>query len=478
LIIESFRENATLSSIYDSNSLLEYFRPRGKIVCVGDSLEHEIRLLNEFLNNKAESRLPLLLLAPSTLPSDMCDQVVLFDSEDTLSQVQYLLNSYFLIFVFNSSEDGVFRVLENILRSIRYSDSIPLFIDTGSEQIPRQASLLGANYFHFDFSVEDNRTDFLILLNSIMTNLNSSEGLNISFPDLLQIFGNSKALYWSISSSETIEEALQKAIDDLGDKLVSALPEDFENLEILFITVVSKNPITLVNMNRITQKLVNTFGKEFEVRFTASTDSLNSECTILLLLTDYNPIEVALPSFRNIEEDQSEGSFLSPVKEFKSPDFSSEEMIEEEERFKVLGKIFSSSEVYIFDEGGLPLFASHKPAGQEVCLYTGLFSAIQSMSSDLIGHKPDYLSAGDKECVFISQSGPSDIQLRGVAIYKSGEESSARKNLFFSMNLVKKLLSEGEPEYAINDRVQNLLVQSFQKGSLESIFNQSVFHAS
>ncbi|MHA1972151.1 MAG: hypothetical protein ACTSW1_04090 [Candidatus Hodarchaeales archaeon] len=467
-----------MSSIYGNNSLLEYFRPRGKIVCVGDSLRNEIRLLNDFLSGKAESRLPLLLLAPSTLPSDMCDQVVLFDSEDTLSQVQYLLNSYFLIFVFNSSENGVFRVLENILRSIKYSDSIPIFVDTGSGLQPQNISLLGANYFNFDFSVDNNRSRFLMFFSAIMTNLNSSEGLNVSFSDLIQIFGNSKALYWSISTLNTVEETLQKTIDELGDKLVSALPEDFESLEILFITIVSKNPVTLVMMNHITQKLTNTFGKEFEIRFTTSTDSLNSDYTILLLLTDYNPIKVALPSFCNIEEEMKEDRLISSTKDFKDLDFTSDDVIEEDERFKVLGRIFSSSEVYIFDEGGLPLFASHKPAGQEVCLYTGLFSAIQSMSSDLIGHKPDYLSAGDKQCVFISQTGPSNVQLRGVAIYNSGEEASARKDLYFSMNLVKQLLSEGEPEYAINDRVQSFLVQSFQKGSLESVFNQTIFHAS
>ncbi|MFX0050334.1 MAG: hypothetical protein ACFE8U_03485, partial [Candidatus Hermodarchaeota archaeon] len=202
---------------------------------------------------------------------------------------------------------------------------------------------------------------------------------------------------------------------------------------------------------------------------------------ILLLLTDINPIDCILPGFTPTE---SLNQFLSPIisnctKKEKdlNPDHS--EMSEEEKRFYVLSKIFPNSEVYIFNDGGLPLFASHRPAGQEICLYTGLFSAIQSMSSDLIGHTPDHLTAGDKRCVFMSQGGPENSQLRGVAICSEGSEQSARKDLAISMNIVRKLLMKGEPEYAINDKAQGLFVQEFQNGTVKNALGDNIdFQAS
>jgi hypothetical protein len=163
---------------------------------------------------------------------------------------------------------------------------------------------------------------------------------------------------------------------------------------------------------------------------------------------------------------------------FSSKEKENDKENEEEMRFHILGKIFSESEVYIFDDGGLPLFASHRPAGQEVCLYTGLFSAIQSMSSDLIGHSPDHLTAGDKECVFITQKGPNQMQLRGVAICQGGQEETARNDLKVSMDLVHRVMLQGEPEYAINDKIQGILVKSFQKGELTNGFALARYQAS
>jgi hypothetical protein len=46
------------------------------------------------------------------------------------------------------------------------------------------------------------------------------------------------------------------------------------------------------------------------------------------------------------------------------------------------------------------------------------------------------------------------------------------------MNLVKEHLEKGEPEYSINDRIQNLLVNGFQNGSIDSILKSVDFHAS
>jgi hypothetical protein len=68
--------------------------------------------------------------------------------------------------------------------------------------------------------------------------------------------------------------------------------------------------------------------------------------------------------------------------------------------------------------------------------------------------------------------------LRGVAIFNAGFEQSARNDLVASMNLVKGLLEKGEPEYAINDKIQGLLVNGFQNGSINSILKSDNFHAS
>ncbi|WP_455463008.1 hypothetical protein [Candidatus Hodarchaeum mangrovi] len=467
-----------MSIIYENNSLIEYFRPRGKIVCVGDTVSSELRLLNEFLNSKTESRIPLLLLAPSTLPTDSCDQAVIFDSEKMLSQVQFLLNSYFIFFVFNSSEIGIFQILGSILASIEFSDSIPLFFDTGPGLKTQQINFFGPCYFHFDFSSENNRKKFKILLDSLITSLNPNSGLGISFPDLIQIFGNSKILIEGIAYSTDLDEALQDAITTVGDHLVNIFPEEFEKLQIIFISVISSRPISLHSMNKITKKLISTFGKEIEIRFTNAINSEVQEYNVSLILTDFNPVNSILPRYSGFDEliEIQQKTPCSNNHDKKNP--PDNEYSEEEERFNVLSRIFSTSEVYIFDDSGLPLFASHKPAGQEVCLYTGLFSAIQSMSSDLIGHTPDFLSAGDKQCVFLSQAGPSDIQLRGVAVCAIGQESVAKSTLLFSMNLVKKYLEKGEPEYAINDKIQGLLVSGYKSGALEGFFQITDFHAS
>ena len=80
----------------ENNSILEYFRPHGKIVCVGD-LTAELQILQEYLAIKTESRLPLLLLTTiNSTKTSMCDQVVIFESETMFSQIKSLLNSFFL----------------------------------------------------------------------------------------------------------------------------------------------------------------------------------------------------------------------------------------------------------------------------------------------------------------------------------------------------------------------------------------------
>jgi hypothetical protein len=100
------------------------------------------------------------------------------------------------------------------------------------------------------------------------------------------------------------------------------------------------------------------------------------------------------------------------------------------------------------------------------------------MSSDLIGHTPDHLSAGNKRCVFVSESGPGNSQIRGVAICSEGFEQQARSDLDISMNLVKDFMEHGEPEYAINDKLQGLLVEGFNSGTLGNIIQECNFHAS
>jgi hypothetical protein len=462
--------------------IIEMLRPRGKIVFIGDRLDSELRIFHEYLRIKKEARIPSLLLTQAPNPSEICDQVVIFDSKIELSQIHSLINSYFLIFIFNSKEEGIFNILGSILASIKFTASIPLLIDTGHELPPSQKSLIGECYFNFNFSIEKNKMEFLVFINSIISSLNSVEGLGVSFSDLIQIFGQSKRIFYTISSSIDLDESFESAIDQVGDKLISAMPEEIEDLEAIFISVTSPNPLNLQKMNTFSMKIVNTFGPEFEIFFSNIIDSNIQSFDIVLVLTDVNVIDKIIPSssyLNNLNNlVQTVPQKNPPLNKKMAPQVFSKGT-DEDERFNVLGQIFSDSEVYIFNDGGLPLFASHRPAGQEVCLFTGLFSAIQSMSSDLIGHTPDHLTAGDKRCVFMSQVGPEDAQLRGVAICSEGSEENARNDLFITMSLVKKFLKKGEPEYAINDKIQRNLVHGFKNGSINSILKDAIdFHAS
>ena len=470
-----------MSSQTDRNSILEYFRPRGKIVYIGEDLTVELEIINDYLATKNEDRLPQLFLTTNREhKTDICDQVVIFDSETMMPQIYRLLNSYFLIFIFNSSEKGIFKILGAILASIEFSGSIPLFIDTGTSLSQSQKEFFGECYFNFDCSLEEDKWKFLVFLDSIISGLTSSTGLGVSFSNLIRIFGNSKCMYYGISSSADLTNAIGESIDQIGEKLVMELPEKLELLQVIFLSINSGDALNLKSLNETSKQIAKTFGKEIEIVFSNPIDSQVSGYKIVLILTDSHPIDSIMynPSSTDLLnsiipqlascETSNEGTSADPL-------FFSE--TSEEERFKVLNRIFSDSEIYIFDDGGLPLFASHRPAGQEVCLYTGLFSAIQSMSSDLIGHTPDHLTAGDKQCVFISQLGPHNSQLRGVAIFNAGFEQSARNDLAASMKLVKGLLEKGEPEYAINDKIQGLLVNGFQNGSIDSIL-KSGFHAS
>lgn len=470
-----------MSSLFDSSPILEYLRPRGKIVCIGDNLATELKIIQDFLNEKDEIRLPILLLTKNMSSENICDQVVIFDSKQPLSQIHSLLNSYFLIFVFNSSEEGILKILGTILASIEYSGSIPLFIDTGRGLKPNQRDLLGECYFHFDCTRDSYRWNFLVFLDSIVSGLNPQIGFGVTFTDMIQIFGNSKSIFYGVSSSTNLDDVLGKCIDQVGNKMVTAMPEEIEDLDAIFLSIISSKPLSLQKMKKITMQITQTFGKEYEIHFSNAVDPRALGYNIVLILTDINPIDNILSIHASTD---SLNQILSPI---FSTDHTKNEIIfnsdseisDEDERFNVLRQIFTYSEVYIFNDGGLPLFASHRPAGQEVCLYTGLFSAIQSMSSDLIGHTPDHLTAGDKRCVFISQVGPKNSQLRGVAICSEGSEQNARNDLVISMSIVKKLLMKGEPDYAINDKAQGLLVQGFQNGIIKSALkNISDFQAS
>ncbi len=477
-----FEEIITLSVLSGKdNSILECFRPRGKIVCVGESLTSELQIIQDFSNMRGKARLPLLLLTPSSLSDNICDQVVTLDSELVIKQVYSLLNSYFLIFIFNSSEKGIFRVLGAIMASIDYSGTIPIFIDTSNVSQPGQKSIFGNCYFNLDISNEKGKSKFKILLECLISTLSSTTGIGASFSDLIRVFGKSKSLFYGISSSNELDIALKDSIDQAGEQLILALPEEIEYLETILVVINSEKSLSLQTMNNTSLKVINTFGKDFEVHFSSSTDADIKGYNIVIILTDLNSVEHVFPlssstdifTPRNIPK----RTFLDGEEKLSKNDDPSE-ISDEDERFNILSKIFSKSEIYIFDDGGLPLFASHRPAGQEVCLYTGLFSAIQSMSSDLIGHTPDHLTAGDKRCVFISKSGPGNSQLRGVAICSEGFEQHARNDLKISMDLVKKFIEHGEPEYAINDKMQGFLVQGFNSGTLGSIFQNSSFHAS
>jgi hypothetical protein len=459
---------------------MEYFRPRGKIVCIGDNMKSELELIKPILDTNNDKRVPVLLLSSSTSLSEYVDQVVIFDSDSTIAQVHNLLNSSFLFFLFNSSEHGILRILGTILASIEYRGTIPIFIDTGSGLPLDQKKNLGECYFHFDLSNNINRKGFSIFLESVISVLSPTSGLGVSFSDLIQIFGKSENLFYGISQSTLLEEVLEDLVDQIGEKLVQTLPEELESLEAIFISVISGKSISLQTMNRITAKFASTFGREFNIHFSNSVESNLQGFKTLVILTDLHPINEIFPvvnPFMMLEFD-NETEDASSELTFSSKEKENDKENEEEMRFHILGKIFSESEVYIFDDGGLPLFASHRPAGQEVCLYTGLFSAIQSMSSDLIGHSPDHLTAGDKECVFITQKGPNQMQLRGVAICQGGQEETARNDLKVSMDLVHRVMLQGEPEYAINDKIQGILVKSFQKGELTNGFALARYQAS
>ncbi|MFW9777310.1 MAG: hypothetical protein ACFFE8_00570 [Candidatus Heimdallarchaeota archaeon] len=462
----------------EDSALLGYFRPRGKIVCIGD-IPSALDIIREYLDVREEARLPLLHLTAHPVSDDLCDQIIVFNSEAVLSQVHNLLNAYFLLFIFNSSDTTTLPILMRVLDSIRSNGAIPLLIDIGTGFEKEDHKLIPGSYFHLDSKEEQSRWEFLVLLDSIISVFQSPKGLGVTFSDLIQIFGNTEQLFYGFSSSPALETCTMDAIDKAGQMLAISQPENLEKLETLFVTVHSQDPLSLKEMNRIVGRLSTTFGKDLQNHFSNVVGSCFPEYTMALMLTDNHPIEAVLPA--PLQEIDSLITSLDTSQGVNGVDTSVldiENSPDEDGRYKVLGQIFTESEVYIFEDGGLPLFASHRPAGQEVCLYTGLFSAIQSMSSDLIGHTPDHLTAGDKQCVFTSQTGPDNAQLRGVAIYAEGNEHHARKDLEFTMNLVKTLLGQGEPAYAVNDLVQQVLIQEFQKGSINTLLHRGNYHAS
>lgn len=469
-----------LSSSTSRTSMMDYFRPRGKIICIGNNLKTELEVIKKISDSNREYRVPILLLSSSGEPSELADQVVVFESTKTIAQVHNLLNSYFLFFIFNSAELGILGALGSILASIEYRGSIPIFIDTGPGISLDQRKLLGECYFNFPIDTEETKDQLSIFIESIISVLAPTSGIGVSFSDLIQIFGNSKNIFYGISSAPDLDNVMDELINQIGAKLVNTLPETLEELDTIFITIISGKPLNLHSMNRITTKFSSTFGEDFTIHFSNSIDSNFEGFKTLAVLTDINPIQEIIPSTTSFPEFNFDQSSPDASKEliFSSQEKHSDKEDEEDSRFRILSQIFSESEVYIFDDGGLPLFASHKPAGQEVCLYTGLFSAIQSMSSDLIGHSPDQLTAGDKKCVFITKKGPNEIQLRGVAICGEGSEDVARNDLKVSMDLVNGYMQQGEPEYAINDRIQGVLVQSYQKGELVNGFSSTRYQAS
>jgi len=447
-------------------------------------LNSELELISTILKVDDAKRLPVLLLSSTDQVSDFVDQTVIFDPEITLPLVHNLLNSHFLFFIFNSSEQGILTILGTILASIEYRGSIPIFIDTGTGLSQDKKKFLGECYFHFDLSNDRLNKQFQIFLEGMISALASNSGVGISFSNLLQIFGKSSCLFYGISFSNSLDEVLEDLVDQIGESLVNALPETLELLDVIFVSVISEYSLNLQTMNRITQKFTNTFGQEIEINFSNSCKNELKGYEAFAILTDNHSVQEIIPLitpipnsiFNGSTDTSTELNLSTHRQDNPSDDYDDDD--DEDMRFKILGKIFSETEVYIFDDGGLPLFSSHRPAGQEVCLYTGLFSAIQSMSSDLIGHSPDHLSAGDKRCMFITQKGPDKVQLRGVAICAEGLEDKARNDLKISMDLVQSFMIQGEPEYAINDKLQNILVTSYQNGELGNIFSTVKYQAS
>ncbi|MHA2345402.1 MAG: hypothetical protein ACXACP_01655 [Candidatus Hodarchaeales archaeon] len=469
-----------MNSSISHTSMMDYFRPRGKIICIGDTLKTELTIITKISESNTEYRVPILLLSSSEESSELVDQVVVFESNKTISQVHNLLNSYFLFFIFNSSEYGILGILGSILASIEYRGSIPIFIDTGPGISLDQRKLLGECYFNFPIIKEESKEQLSIFIETLVSVLTPTSSIGVSFSDLIQIFGNSKNVFHGISSSLDLESVMDEIINQIGENLVNTLPETLEELDTIFIIVISGNPLSLHSMNKITTKFSNTFGEEFTIHFSNSIDNKFEGYKTLAVLTDINLIQEIIPSTASFPEFNFDKDAIDPANEltFSFQERNSDTDNDEDFRFRILGQIFSESEVYIFDDGGLPLFSSHKPAGQEVCLYTGLFSAIQSMSSDLIGHSPDHLTAGDKRCVFITKKGPNEVQLRGVAICGEGSEDIARNDLKVSIDLVQGYMQQGEPDYAINDRIQGVLVQSYQKGELSNGLSITNYQAS
>ena len=65
--------------IISSTSLMDYFRPRGKIVCIGNSLQSELEIVKNILDKNKDNRLPVLLLSSSNEFNELADQIVIFN---------------------------------------------------------------------------------------------------------------------------------------------------------------------------------------------------------------------------------------------------------------------------------------------------------------------------------------------------------------------------------------------------------------
>ncbi|MHA1449008.1 MAG: hypothetical protein ACTSP4_06255 [Candidatus Hodarchaeales archaeon] len=130
------------------------------------------------------------------------------------------------------------------------------------------------------------------------------------------------------------------------------------------------------------------------------------------------------------------------------------------------------SSLCLFNDGGLLLayvpgntdkkMNSSAPVETEPLILSGLLSAIQKMSGNLIGSELDTIKAGDKTCIFKKLTTDSGVVLNGVAIYdsKKEEEMEVFQRLKVLLALVDSLYQSSVSETCIKDRVDRILGKS------------------
>lgn len=437
------------------------FKPKGKWICIGDVVVELQLIYNYFLKIPA-NRLPILYISTDGSTSVTGDQTVDLDSVNlSTDTIIHLLKAENLFIIFNSSDEKALNFLIKLGEIDNLKSVNMIFINTNEElNSSLQEKISSVNFFSVNSLAHKGKLELLTLIDSFSTavteNYDKSSILQPDYNVFRNIFNRSKFQLYALSSALNLEDGIEEVISRITNQLINTSSEDLSKIESIYLTISASENISRKQKEHIITKMTKNFGLDLKIYFSISLEpQIEQNYYILLVLTDYNAISYS--SCENNDEPGFEEVITQSLIMENSEELEFQNEIPHDELSAVsLDHLFNDLEYFVFNDGGLPLFTSHNlDTNPDACLYTGLFMAIQSMSSDIIGQGPDHLVAGNKKLVFINND-----KLRGVAICENGVEIKAKKQLNLSIELVRYLLESGEPEYSLNDKIHEMLTKS------------------